>query len=136
MRIYKPRGLNIDESYACSRTALRECFGEWDISVFWGEPEKYSFDKSIKKPPKIDGYVLASMQLNFRRRIPQGELRFYVIRDSRYDKCRQAFFEEKVLPRMHCWLSGRKENPPSGGVDEILILWNGEQFAIQELHYA
>ena len=47
-----------------------------------------------------------------------------------------VFFEEKVLPRMHCWLSGRKENPPSGGVDEILILWNGEQFAIQELHYA
>lgn len=136
MRIYKPRGLNVDENYACSRTALRECFGEWDISVHWGEPVDYAFDRSIKKPPRTDGCVIASMRLNYRRRIPVGELYFYVIRDSRYDKARQTFFEEKVLPRMHQWLCEKKENPPAGGMEEILLIWNGEHFSIQELHYA
>ena len=135
MRIYMPRGLNIDESYAASRRAVRECFGEWDISVFWGEPETYSFDKSIRKGPQPEGCVIASMRLNFRKRLPVGELYFYVIRDSRYDKERQIFCDAHCLPRMHDWLSKRKENPPSGGVDEILLIWNGDGFAIQELHY-
>ena len=137
MRIYKPRGLNVDESYACSRTALRKCFGEWDISVFWGEPADYAFDRAIRRPPEIDGCVVASMQLNFRRRTQaRAALRFYLIRDSRYDKGRQGFFEEKLLPRMHDWLSARRENPPQSGVEELLVLWNGEDFALQELRYA
>lgn len=136
MRIYKPRGLNVDESYACSRRALRECFGEWDISVFWGDPECYAFDRSIKAPPKIDGTIVAAMALNFRKPLhPHAALRFFVIRGAGYDREQQLFFEEQVLPRMHDWLCERREKPPVGGVDELLILWNGSGFATQRIHY-
>ena len=135
MRIYKPRGLNIDESYACSRTAVRNCFGEWDISVFWGEPEGYNFDRSIKKPPKIDGCVVASIRLDLRRRALLA-MNFYVIRNSAYGKDQQAFFEQKVLPRMHDWLSSKRENHSSGKMDEMLVIWKDGSFFTQEIRLA
>lgn len=145
MRIHKPRGLNIDESYACSRTAVRKCFDKQEISISWGNPAKYPSGSKLYRQA-VEGIVVASLsvkrwQLNpsfgksFRRPLPmlqEGRLYFYIIADSTYANPQKDYFAENCLPRLRQWYDARIAPDLPVGTDEMIVIWNGEKFTIRE----
>ena len=132
MRIYKPRGLNPDESYACRRMAVRKCFEGQDISVLWGASKDFSFDTRFRRKPKINGTVVASLTRS--RQAQPAVLGFYIISNSAYGERQKKLFEEGCLPRMREWLSA--ESHSSGSSDQLLVAWTGSSFCIHELHFS
>lgn len=138
MRIHKPCGLNVDESYACSRTAVRKCFDGQDVSVLWGYPHSFNFDSKMRGLPRIEGCVVASFSINHRvRPVPhEGILNFYIIRDPAYDNRIKTAFEDICLPRLHAWYCSNIDQNLRGGVDQMLVEWTGTAFRFLEIHFA
>lgn len=132
MRIYKPRGLNPDESYACRRMAVRKCFEGQDISVLWGASKNFSFDTRIHKKPKITGAVVASLTRS--RQSQPAILDFYIISDPAYGDRQKKLFEDGCLPRMREWLFSESQSGAS--FDQLLVTWTSSGFCIHELHFA
>lgn len=137
MHMYKPRGLNIDESYACNRTAVRKAFEGQELSVMWGSTRSFSFDFQMRKPPRIDGIVVASLSVNHRMRNPaeHGILNFYVICDSQYGSAQKQAFESICLPRLRRWYDDQLPLRHRGGCDEILVIWNAGSFQFTQIHF-
>jgi len=138
MRMYKPRGLNVDESYACSRTSVRKCFEGQDISVMWGDPHSFNFDSKMRKLPKIEACVVASMVISYCVRSTSCEctLNFYIIRDPAYNNRIKTAFEDICLPRLKEWHRANTEQNQRGGIDQMLVEWTGSAFCFQEIHFA
>lgn len=140
MRIYKPRGLNIDESYACNRTAVRKCFEKQDISISWGNPEKYAGRQAAQGSIVVASLVVKRIQRKVRfsnpnrRPLPllcEERLYFYIITDSAYDAQQKLSFEDDCLPRMRQWFDAHiaLEQP---GREELVVIWNGSDFSFLE----
>lgn len=138
MRMYKPRGLNVDESYACTRTAVRKCFDGQDVTVLWGKRRRYDFSDSFRRNcPRIEGFVTASMQANHRRYGGEAAtLSFYIINNPAYGDAQKKTFETKCLPHLKAWHARQLEAHAQGGVDEILVEWHNGVFRLWEFHYA
>ena len=140
MYMSKARGLNIDESYACNRTAVRKAFECQDISVLWGNNREFSFDSRINKKslPNIDGIVVASLTINHNTKDPTQNcvLAFYIISDAQYGLQQKRTFETGCLPRLAQWLQAHQEPGLISGCDELLVAWNGRAFLFYEFHFA
>lgn len=136
MRIYKPRGLNINESYACRRTAVRSCFEKLDLDVLWGAKRSFEFDDKMRSRPKLQGCIVASLSVNHRiRPVQPGVLNFYIICDKEYGAEQKQAFENTVLTRMHKWYLSHIEATPRGGADELFVEWSGQAFRLFEIHF-
>lgn len=137
MHMHKPRGLNIDESYACNRSAVRKCFEAQDIQIFWGNNRSYCFDFRMRRPPEIDGIVVASVSVNHRipNPVQRGIMNFFIISDPQYDTVQKQVFESDCLPRLKDWYCAHLRQRSRSGCDEILAIWNGCCFKLQELHF-
>ena len=131
MRIYKPRGLNIDESYACSRTAMRKCFEGQDLTVLWGNNRSFSFDPKIRQKPEIAGIIVADLLVSQRKNNGRSTLNFYIISDPLYGDKQKKLFEDACLPRMKNWLLAKLQQ--DSGCDQMIIAWTGSSFQIHEL---
>lgn len=131
MFMHKPRGLNPGESYACTRTAVRKSFEARDLTVLWGASRSFSFDNRIRRKPKIQGTVVASLVIN--HYTASRLLSFYVITDPAYGARQKEIFEEACLPRMRQWLDRISEQ--DDGFDELIIERTQGTFRIHELQY-
>lgn len=134
MYMHKPRGLNPGEGYACSRMAVRKCFEQADLTVFWGDQRSFSFDRRMRKAPGIEGVVVASLSVNRNQNDGSGILNFYIITDEGYGERQKKLFEDACLPRMKDWFLA--EPKLRGGHDELLVSWTGGSFRLQEIHFA
>lgn len=133
MYMHKPRGLNPGESYACSRMAVRKCFEQADLTVFWGDKRSFAFDRRMGKVPKIEGFVVASLFINRNMIDGHGILNFHTITDEGYGERQKKLFEDACLPRMKDWLTAKIQQ---GGKAALLVAWTGTSFRLQELQFA
>lgn len=138
MYMHKPRGLNIGESYACNRASVRKAFEGQDISVGWGIKRSFAFDFQMRRLPRIEGTVVASLSINHRLRNPQEHsiLNFYIISDPDYGIAQKQLFDANCLPRLRSWYDAHVPQRLRGGIDELLVSWDAGRFRFIEIHFA
>ena len=144
MTLKKYRNLNPGEAYACGEKPLKRQFADTDVDINIGLLRDYAHDSALPKRLKPKGLVVASFSINHRRSnygamqpVSCGILSLYVIHDQAWTDAQSNEFVNTALPRLHEWYLGhRTSSAVIGGVDQILVEWDGKSLHFHELHCA
>ncbi|HYU25410.1 MAG TPA: hypothetical protein VEO74_09425 [Thermoanaerobaculia bacterium] len=128
--------LPASQSFAASRRAVRQTFGDVDeLSAWFGYMTRtFTFDSRLRHRPRIAGTVIASLSVSRDR---SAHLRLYPIARALYSDDAAAQFSAEMLPRLKSWLRQQLAKPETAilGVEEIVVEWVRGNHRIHEVRF-
>lgn len=133
MQIRKYRELNQHETYPLTRKQLNLALSSiQEGTAIFGLSRKYKFDSRQPDKPEIRGEVVASASCDREKAIV-----FYLfpLKKENYPEEANQDFVQWVLPHVKTWMERQLAKPETAilGVEELIIVWNGE---VHNFHYS
>ncbi|MGO4887291.1 hypothetical protein ACJ2A9_06015 [Anaerobacillus sp. MEB173] len=135
MKISFYRNLNTLETYATNKRQIKYHFSnDEDIDVFFGLNRKFEFDSRCKRPPELNGTVVASVSCNRDKDIC---INLYPISQDHYPHIARNEFHNEVLPSIKEWVHNQNIKPETAvvGVEQYIIDWNGKAHIFHQLTF-
>lgn len=132
------KALNSGECFACSQKSIKKEFSSNDLAVLWGIKRVYNFDSCARNHIKVEGEIIASIQINLRnpKDLSKVILSFFPIKSVIYPDASREAFSTEILPTMKKWLREKeRQRGRIGGCHELLVELKDGKLNIHNISY-